>query len=68
MAETRKRERVFAIVVAILFVITSLGLSLIVIWQNLTLEHDNMIQLPTPALKQESATAAIAQCDDRRCR
>lgn len=34
MAVTRKRERVFAIVVAILFVITSLGLSLLLIWQN----------------------------------
>lgn len=34
MAATRKRDRVFSIVVAALFVVTSLGLSLLLIWQN----------------------------------
>jgi FKBP-type peptidyl-prolyl cis-trans isomerase len=34
MANTRKRERVFAIVVAGLFVVTTFGLSFLVIWEN----------------------------------
>jgi FKBP-type peptidyl-prolyl cis-trans isomerase len=34
----RKRDRVFSIVVVVLFLVTSLGLSLLVIWQN---AHNN---------------------------
>jgi FKBP-type peptidyl-prolyl cis-trans isomerase len=48
----RKRERVFSIVVVVLFLFTSLGLSLLVIWEN---SHQNS---STPTTSASSTAAA----------
>lgn len=62
MAETRKRERVFAIVVVILFLVTSLGLSFMVIWENSHQSKDNN-DSATNASSKTSSSATAANTD-----
>lgn len=61
MADTRKRDRVFVIVVAVLFLVTSLGFSGLVIWQN---SHQNNNASNTASTTAASKTSSTKQATE----